>query len=227
MKASLRLALLFLPITILLGCAPMQRMANSKIYEYSGRSASPNFSTARITTLDASGICWLMVNGEINADTVRAFRLAHNDIQSRKCGENWIFLQSPGGSVSAAIEIGKIIRNYQYNTTLEKGMGNCSSACGILFISGVKRELPVPLLEGKLGFHQPAVIRNGKKVCQPESSVASNAILNYATSVLSLSAAKAFHERVMATECTGIKSYPYAELVSAGIATKIGGPDVF
>ena len=203
----------------------MQRLSNLKIYEYAGRPST--LPTARISAMEASNVCWLMINGSITQDTVRAFRLAASDVESRACKEKWVILQSPGGVIAPAFEIGRTIRDKGYNTTLEKGLGNCSSACGLIFISGVKRELPFPLMAGSLGFHQPSIVRAGKRVCQPESSTASSAILKFALSMLNEQAAKSFHEKVMATDCSRIRSYSYAEIVEIGIATAIGGPDVF
>ena len=51
-----------------------------------------------------------------------------------------VFLNSKGGSVDEALEIGKIIRKYQLNTFLAQG-DECLSSCFILFMSGVSRAI--------------------------------------------------------------------------------------
>ena len=54
-------------------------------------------------------------------------------------GIRYINLVSGGGSVNAAIEVGRQIRRRNFETIVDGGRANCSSACTILFGSGVKR----------------------------------------------------------------------------------------
>ena len=54
-------------------------------------------------------------------------------------GVRYINLVSGGGSVNAAIEVGRLIRSRNFETIVDGGRANCSSACTILFGSGVKR----------------------------------------------------------------------------------------
>lgn len=63
-----------------------------------------------------------------------------------------IALGSGGGSVTEAIEAGLFIRKRGLNTTL---WNNCYSACTMVFISGLKREIWAPY--PSLSFHQISV----------------------------------------------------------------------
>ena len=51
-----------------------------------------------------------------------------------------VFLNSPGGSVDEALEIGKLIRKYQLATNVAQG-DECLSSCFLLFMSGVSRSM--------------------------------------------------------------------------------------
>ena len=51
-----------------------------------------------------------------------------------------IFLNSPGGSVDDAINIGKLIRKYQLRTSIAQN-DECLSSCFIIFMSGVARQI--------------------------------------------------------------------------------------
>lgn len=62
-----------------------------------------------------------------------------------------VFLNSPGGNVMAAMEIGRIIRG-GLGLTVVNSKAECSSACIFLLASGVVR---VVVGEGRLGLHRP------------------------------------------------------------------------
>jgi hypothetical protein len=60
-----------------------------------------------------------------------------------------VLLESPGGSVGEALQIGRIIRARGFQTVVRKGK-ICASMCGVLWLSGTRR-----LLEpgARVGFH--------------------------------------------------------------------------
>ena len=57
---------------------------------------------------------------------------------SLKSRVSQVFLDSPGGSVTAAMGLGRFIRSKQIATTVGKG-DNCASSCVLAFVGGVKR----------------------------------------------------------------------------------------
>jgi hypothetical protein len=61
----------------------------------------------------------------------------------------FVFLDSPGGSVAAAIRIGRLVRKFDGHTTIDKD-GRCYSSCALIFIAGVFR-----INAGELGLHRP------------------------------------------------------------------------
>jgi ATP-dependent protease ClpP protease subunit len=64
---------------------------------------------------------------------------------------NYVFdsvsLNSTGGSVSAAMQIGRLVRKYNGETNIS---GKCYSSCALIFIAGVRRKSL-----GELGLHRP------------------------------------------------------------------------
>jgi hypothetical protein len=77
-----------------------------------------------------------------------------------------IRLESPGGSISAAAEIGRMVRAQKLTTVVDASSAACASSCTIIFVSGVERVyLNAPSGGGLLrqhgfrglGFHQGSV----------------------------------------------------------------------
>lgn len=67
-----------------------------------------------------------------------------------------IFLNSPGGSVSDALDLGRFFRGEGFDTALRTG-DICYSACPYLLASGVARDIPDG---GSVGVHQHYFGRN-------------------------------------------------------------------
>src|SRR5258707_874679 len=60
-----------------------------------------------------------------------------------------VTLNSPGGDVDAAMQIGRIIRKYR--AFVQVGVGSkCYSSCALIYIAGTTR-----LSYGKIGLHRP------------------------------------------------------------------------
>lgn len=87
-----------------------------------------------------------------------------------------VTLNSDGGLIYPAIEIGKIIKVMGYSTIVEY-KNVCLSACALIWIAGSERSLDT---EGRLGFHASYRNDNGKLV---ESGVANALVGSYLTSL--------------------------------------------
>ena len=61
-----------------------------------------------------------------------------------------VILDSPGGSVSDALEIGRVIRILEVTTQIPSG-NVCLSACPYVFVGGLQRSVDP---DGRLGVHQ-------------------------------------------------------------------------
>lgn len=85
-----------------------------------------------------------------------------------------VFLNSGGGALSPAIEIGKIIRISGYSTVIPRN-ATCASSCALIWLAGQRRLLSP---NGRVGFHASYRITEGKT---EESGVANALIGNYLT----------------------------------------------
>ena len=116
----------------------------------------------------------IIVSGEIVAGDEERFRNL-----SIKYPKAIVALESPGGALKPALEIGRQIRLRGYETLVLDGK-SCVSACALVWIAGSRR---IIWGLGRVGFHASYIDDNGRKV---ESGVA-NAIVGYYLSQLNLS----------------------------------------
>jgi hypothetical protein len=90
----------------------------------------------------------LHINGHLTINLAQAFTALinkHPDV-------NQISMTSPGGRIDTALEIASIISERKLNTVV---VGECSSACTIIFLSGKTRMFDI---DATLGFHSPSVL---------------------------------------------------------------------
>jgi hypothetical protein len=101
-----------------------------------------------------SGGSLITVRGEIVAGDLAKFRRV-----ALETDQAVVWLASPGGVVSEAVEIGRIVRLKGYSTLVTSDVA-CSSACGIIWLAGQTRNLE----EGaRVGFHAAYVDGGGDK----------------------------------------------------------------
>lgn len=67
-------------------------------------------------------------------------------------------IESRGGDVYSAMQIGRLVRKYKLNTIAS---GPCLSACTIIFIRGKERRLED---DGEIGFHRAVNLETGQAV---------------------------------------------------------------
>lgn len=94
----------------------------------------------------SDGLKYLIVGGEFEyGDDLSHFALAvrtHNPIA--------VGFNSPGGNISKAMELGRLIRSFRLNTIQPRQAFNCSSACALAFFGGVSRYAEA----GAIGVHK-------------------------------------------------------------------------
>lgn len=110
--------------------------------------ASLQASAMEFELVPANGRQNLRATGEIKSgDTAKFIRYA-TQVTLDNRGIRAVYLNSPGGDVSEAINLGTQMRLYNFAAYVE---GSCASACSqILFFSG---KASVLLNGGRLGFH--------------------------------------------------------------------------
>lgn len=77
----------------------------------------------------------LVLTGAIDIGSAERFA---NEVESITEYVETVVLNSPGGSVTDALEISKLIREKEWTTKVETG-GLCASACPLIFAGGVER----------------------------------------------------------------------------------------
>jgi hypothetical protein len=97
----------------------------------------------------------VIISGDIEAGDDVTFRAL-----SLKYPSAVIALDSAGGAVLPAIEIGKMVRLQGYPTLVASG-SVCASACALIWVAGSKRFLSA---DGRVGFHASYRTDSGKPV---------------------------------------------------------------
>jgi hypothetical protein len=93
----------------------------------------------------------IYISGEITSGDVQALKIIIDQINKQFGGQPIVLLNSPGGSVPAALEMGRLLRKYLFRTVVDGG-SSCSSACVFLLAGGVSRSV---FLDGRIGLHRP------------------------------------------------------------------------
>jgi hypothetical protein len=121
----------------------------------------------------ADGTEGIYVTGEILEPDQAAF-----EELAQRYRKAVVFLECPGGSLDAAIAIGKQVRSKGYATAV-LDEGTCNSACALIWLAGTPRYLADA---GHLGFHASYFEEGGRLV---ETGVG-NAIVGHYLSQLGL-----------------------------------------
>lgn len=95
----------------------------------------------------------IVVEGEIQPGDDKKFRQI-----SLKLPKATVILNSEGGSLSPALEIGRLIRVAGYETIVLDGQ-TCASACALIWLAGYPREI---IGQGQVGFHAAYRDNQGK-----------------------------------------------------------------
>ena len=122
-----------------------------------------NFALADVQLVQAkdsgkrlSDFAHILISGKINSDDPEKLRASISQLEiilkdSNSPPNMSVLLDSPGGNVSSAIEMGNILRESLAHTVVDGG-ASCSSACILLLAGGVMRDV---FFDGKLGLHRP------------------------------------------------------------------------
>lgn len=141
-------------IRLLLACA---------ILAPPGAASAAEISAAEIS----DGIAIIRIDGEIRSDDLERFRQI--SIQYKNAA---VILNSDGGELIPAIEIGRIIRIAGYLTGVDQV---CASSCALIWLAGTRRAVRGG---GQVGFHASYRDNNGRL---EESGVANALIGSYLT----------------------------------------------
>ena len=109
----------------------------------------------------------LVLRGEIQPgdyDRLFAYAAKYNvDLQNTQ-----ITLASPGGDVSEALKIGRLLKSIYANVSVGPATGQCASACFILYASAVQRTSA----PGLVGIHRPYLSKERFQTLSPSAAEA-------------------------------------------------------
>lgn len=120
----------------------------------SALAEAPASATIEHSTLDR-GVEAIFISGDILDGDEERF----GDL-SRRYPRAVVYLESAGGALVAAIEIGKLVHAGHHATAVLDG-STCTSACALIWIAGTPRYLGP---EGRLGFHASYSDEGGRLV---------------------------------------------------------------
>lgn len=109
----------------------------------------------------------LMATGTITPGISEAFAA---EIAKRGDYIKTVVLNSPGGSVTDALAMGRLIRHKNFATEIEPGK-YCASSCPLVFAGGVERRVGDKAI---LGVHQVAAVGQAGALPRDEMNVAQN-----------------------------------------------------
>jgi hypothetical protein len=136
--------------------------------------AGPVSAAIRHATLEG-GVEGVYITDEIELGDDAVFR----DI-AKRFPDAVVFLESPGGTVIPALEIGRLVRERGYRTVVLAG-GTCASSCALIWLAGTPRYLAPG---GRVGFHASSMQDEDGRLVE---SGLSNAFVGYYLSKLELS----------------------------------------
>jgi hypothetical protein len=125
----------------------------------------PDGAMAKPMTFELVGDGRLMATGTITPGVSEAFAA---EVGKRGDYVKTVVLNSPGGSVTDALAMGRLIRERKFATEVESGK-YCASSCPLVFAGGVERRAGD---RAAIGVHQVAAISSASAVPRDEMDVA-------------------------------------------------------
>lgn len=139
-----------------------------------GIISSPVSAAIQHSTLEG-GVEGVYITGEIELGDDARFRAI-----AERFPDAVVFLESPGGTVIPALEIGRLVREHGYRTVVVD-KGTCASSCALIWLAGTSRYLAPG---GQVGFHASSAQEDDGRLVE---SGLSNAFVGYYLSKLELS----------------------------------------
>src|SRR6185295_17722160 len=125
----------------------------------------PDGAMAKPMTFELVGGGRLMATGTITPGISEAFAA---EVGKRGDYIKTVVLNSPGGSVSDALAMGRLVREKKFATEVEAGK-YCASSCPLVFAGGVERRAGA---NAAIGVHQVAAVSSSNAAPRDEMDVA-------------------------------------------------------
>lgn len=164
----------------------------------------------------AGGACVIALQGQITTDAAPRFRDVLQRGTSNGCVDPLLLLESPGGVLFDALDLGYEIRRAGFRTVTRAA---CASACSMIFLAGRERALVGP--RAAIGLHQPARSGGGYRVCDPTTySSAARGVSSYIKAMIPAHAEEVI-KLALETPCDKIEWVYGQRALELGIATRL------
>lgn len=164
----------------------------------------------------SNGACIVALQGSITKDAASEFHEVIRRGAGLGCSNPFLLLESPGGLVFDALDLGIEIRRAGFRTITRSV---CASACAIVFLGGTERLLVGSL--AKIGVHQPAIVGGSGRRCDPTMyTSAARDTSAYLKSVIPAHADEVM-TLMMQTSCDDIEWIYGQRALDLGVATEL------
>lgn len=171
------------------------------------------------------GVINVTITGMITDQDAKQFQKMASELERAELAS--VILDTTGGDVSAAINIGRLVRKLDGWTTIT---GKCYSSCALIFIAGVRR-----FNFGKLGLHRPyfSTAPQSRETIEKAVPLMLSTLKNY---IAEMGITDSFYEQMVNTEPSQMVIYDgidstalvpeqdpvYAEIAVASEARRLG-----
>ena len=177
---------------------------------------------ARIDIERRAGVCTLSLSGEIDQNAVNRLSQSLIRLEQQSCNERWMVLDAPSGQIGAAVTMGSMLRNRNFNTRVAPG-SECLTSCVLVFAAGRERVLDSNAPLARLGISRvPADADFGASRCEAEISRAQALTLTrYLRAMLPSQTAEAVFQVMAQADCRTNMFWRPADVVGIGLVTAL------
>lgn len=177
---------------------------------------------ARIELDRRAGVCELSLSGEIDQNAVNRLSQSLARLEQQSCRERWMVLNAPSGQIGAAVTMGSMLRNRNFNTRVAPG-SECLTACVLVFAAGRERVLGSNPPLARLGISRvPPDADFGTSRCEAEISRAQALTLTrYLRAMLPANTAEAVFHVMAQADCRAHLYWRPADVVGNGLVTAV------
>lgn len=185
-------------------------------------SVPADAGVARIELERRAGQCELTLTGDIDQNAVQRLSQSLNRLEQQRCTERWLVLNAPHGQIGAAVTMGAMLRNRNFNTRVAPG-SECLTSCVLVFAAGRERVLASTPSLARIGISRvPPDADFDVQRCEAEISRAQALTLTrYLRAMLPPNTAEAVFHVMAQADCKANLFWRPAEVTGMGLATAV------
>lgn len=185
-------------------------------------AAPTNDGVARIELERRAGNCEISLTGDIDQNAVNRLSQSLSRLEQQTCSERWMVLNAPSGQIGAAVTMGSMLRNRNFNTRIAPG-SECLTSCVLVFAAGRERVLGSNPPLARLGISRvPPDADFGTDRCEAEISRGQALTLTrYLRAMLPSPTAEAVFQVMAQADCRTNLYWRPADVINNGLVTAI------